>query len=48
MHIVLQPPAQPPSLNPADLARIVAAAPHRLLFLGGATAVLLAMTWWAL
>ena len=48
MHIVLQPPARPPSLSPAELARIVAAAPHRLLFLGGATAVLLAMTWWAL
>ena len=34
--------------SPAELARIVAAAPHRLLFLGGATAVLLSMAWWAL
>ena len=43
-------PVTPPAatLNPAELARIVAAAPHRLLFLGGATAVLLAMTWWTL
>jgi uncharacterized protein involved in response to NO len=33
--------------NPAELARVLAAAPHRLLFLGGATAVLLSMLWWA-
>lgn len=33
--------------NPAELGRIIAAAPHRLLFLGGATAVLLSMLWWA-
>ena len=37
-----------PPLTAAGLARIVAAAPHRLLFLGGATAVLLSMAWWAL
>jgi len=34
--------------GPAELARVVAAAPHRLLFFGGATAVLLSMLWWAL
>lgn len=38
----------PSPFNASDLARIVAAAPHRLLFLGGATAVLLSMLWWSL
>ncbi len=33
--------------NVAELARVVASAPHRLLFFGGATAVLLSMLWWA-
>ena len=31
-----------------DLAVVLAAAPHRLMFLAGATAVLASMTWWAL
>jgi len=34
-----------PSL--ADLPRIFAAAPHRMLFFAGAAAVLVTMTWWA-
>ena len=42
------PLASTPALNAAELARVVAAAPHRLLFFGGATAVLLSMSWWAL
>ena len=32
---------------PRDLARLFAQAPHRLLFLAGAAAVLLSMGWWA-
>lgn len=32
---------------PPDLARLFAQAPHRLLFLAGAIAVLLSMGWWA-
>lgn len=32
---------------PANTLRIIAAAPHRLMFLIGATNVLLAMLWWA-
>ncbi len=39
-------PASP--FSASELARVVAAAPHRLLFLGGATAVLLSMLWWSL
>ncbi len=31
-----------------DLAGVLAAAPHRMMFLGGATAVLVSMAWWAL
>ncbi len=31
-----------------DLARVLAAAPHRMMFFAGATAVLVSMTWWAL
>lgn len=46
MHIVLHPPEAPQP--PADLLRLIAAAPHRLLFLGGASAVLLGMLWWTL
>lgn len=42
------PLASNPAFNAAELARVVAAAPHRLLFFGGATAVLLSMSWWAL
>jgi uncharacterized protein involved in response to NO len=42
-----QVPAATSPFNPAELLRIVAAAPHRLLFFGGATAVLLSMLWWA-
>ena len=38
-------PAGFPSL--ADLPRILAAAPHRMMFFGGATALLVTMTWWA-
>ncbi len=44
MHAVSH-PASPP---PRPLFAVPAAAPHRLLFLGGAVAVLLTMTWWAL
>jgi uncharacterized protein involved in response to NO len=33
---------------PASVLRMLAAAPHRLMFFIGATNVLLAMTWWAL
>lgn len=33
---------------PAGTLRLLAAAPHRLLFFAGATNVLLAMAWWAL
>jgi uncharacterized protein involved in response to NO len=37
------------SINPsANLLRLLAAAPHRLMFFIGATNVLLAMTWWAI
>lgn len=36
------------SAHPAELARLLAAAPHRLLFLGGASALLVAMGWWTL
>ncbi len=32
----------------AELPALLAAAPHRLLFLGGSVAVLLSMAWWAL
>jgi len=32
----------------AELPQLLASAPHRLLFLGGAVAVLLSMLWWAL
>ncbi|MFA6230723.1 MAG: hypothetical protein WC617_11235, partial [Rhodanobacter sp.] len=32
----------------AELPRLIASAPHRLLFLAGAIAVMLSMTWWAL
>jgi uncharacterized protein involved in response to NO len=32
----------------AELPVLLASAPHRLLFLGGAVALLLSMTWWAL
>jgi uncharacterized protein involved in response to NO len=39
---------QPVSVPPAPALRILAAAPHRLLFGIGATNVLLAMLWWAL
>ena len=31
----------------ADLPRLLAAAPHRMMFFGGATALLVTMTWWA-
>lgn len=41
-------PSKPIPTSAAELARIVAAAPHRLLFLGGATGLLLSMLWWAL
>lgn len=41
-------PSNPSPMSAAELARIVAAAPHRLLFLGGATALLVSMLWWAL
>jgi uncharacterized protein involved in response to NO len=36
-----------PVTLPASALRIIAAAPHRLMFLAGATNVLLAMLWWA-
>ncbi|HEV8332762.1 MAG TPA: NnrS family protein [Steroidobacteraceae bacterium] len=39
--------AVPSIALPRDLARTLAAAPHRLLFFIGATNVLLAMAWWA-
>jgi uncharacterized protein involved in response to NO len=35
-------------LDLGELARLLAAAPHRLLFFAGASAVLLSMAWWAL
>ncbi|HET9483640.1 MAG TPA: NnrS family protein [Xanthomonadales bacterium] len=35
-------------LDLAELARLFAAAPHRLLFFAGASAVLLSMAWWAI
>lgn len=38
--------ANRPTLPP-ELARLMAQAPHRLLFLAGASAVLLSMAWWA-
>ncbi|MBS0557091.1 MAG: NnrS family protein [Proteobacteria bacterium] len=38
-------PAGFPTL--ADVPRILAAAPHRMMFFGGATALLVTMTWWA-
>jgi uncharacterized protein involved in response to NO len=41
------PSSAPAPINVAELARVVASAPHRLLFFGGATAVLLSMLWWA-
>ncbi|MBS0569961.1 MAG: NnrS family protein [Proteobacteria bacterium] len=31
----------------ADLPRLLAAAPHRMMFFGGATALLVTMAWWA-
>ena len=31
----------------ADLPRLLAAAPHRMMFFGGATALLVTMLWWA-
>ncbi len=37
-----------PDEAPSNLLRQIAAAPHRLLFFAGATAVLLSMLWWAL
>jgi uncharacterized protein involved in response to NO len=40
--------ARAPLFSLTDLPRILAAAPHRLLFLAGAANVLLAMAWWAL
>lgn len=36
-----------PSFAPADVAALLASAPHRLMFLAGATAVLASMLWWA-
>ena len=39
-------PARPATL--AELPAVLASAPHRLLFLAGAVAVLLGMLWWAL
>ena len=36
-----------PATFPKDAMRLMAAAPHRLLFLVGASNVLAAMTWWA-
>ena len=39
--------AIPSAALPRDLARMLAAAPHRLLFFVGASNVLLAMAWWA-
>lgn len=39
--------AVPFTALPRDLVRMLAAAPHRLLFFVGATNVLLAMAWWA-
>lgn len=33
---------------PAELARLLAAAPHRLMFFAGSMSVLLSMGWWAL
>ncbi|MDE2084739.1 MAG: NnrS family protein [Xanthomonadaceae bacterium] len=38
-------PAGFPTL--AELPRVLAAAPHRMMFFGGATALLLTMLWWA-
>ena len=38
-------PAGFPSL--AELPRLLAAAPHRMMFFGGATALLVTMAWWA-
>jgi uncharacterized protein involved in response to NO len=38
-------PAGMPSL--AELPKLLAAAPHRMMFFGGATAVLVTMLWWA-
>ena len=42
-------PAIIPGVSPAlpEFARLLAAAPHRLMFFAGATAVLLSMSWWA-
>ncbi len=39
--------ANPRSISPS-LAQILAAAPHRMMFFAGATAVLLSMLWWTL
>jgi len=40
---------QPSSSSPlADIPRLLAAAPHRPLFLAGTVAVMLSMAWWAL
>jgi len=42
-------PGITPGVFPAlpEFARLLAAAPHRLMFFAGATAVLLSMSWWA-
>lgn len=34
-------------MTPQTLPQLITAAPHRLLFLGGVTALLLSMSWWA-
>src|SRR5690348_17572308 len=40
---------QPSTSSPlADIPRLLAAAPHRPLFLAGTVAVMLSMAWWAL
>lgn len=39
--------APAPFLSLAELPRLLAAAPHRLMFFAGATAVLTSMLWWA-
>jgi uncharacterized protein involved in response to NO len=44
----MNPLADPERANLADLPRLLAAAPHRPLFLAGTVAVLLSMLWWTL
>ncbi len=45
---VVMPPALSWQESIAELPRLLAAAPHRLLFFAGASAILVSMSWWAL